>query len=315
VLTRHWLVDHLRLINITVEIAIDSYPVHLATLARLLLAHQWNVVFRLTGNRAGVAANARVQINAHPPLITGIVAVFLPQRLQGRMLFHLGYGTGVLPVVGDSQFAHEGSALHTPVILRIGQRVGTTSRGERHSATHVRLQMRSQRVRIESDAVPHPSGSGAAVSERCHNGVIGLAGDDPNAAKASLSDLAGAIAAVDVRLWGPVGSKVWSGAQAGMVKALSLASSGDGIGGIRVAFEPLSNTMAALARRMPPTGTRVYYRIRCPMAFDGRGAEWLQRDQDVRNPYFGASMFRCGSVEEVIGRGADDAPTPGEAPK
>ncbi|RJP25960.1 MAG: DUF3347 domain-containing protein [Candidatus Omnitrophota bacterium] len=35
----------------------------------------------------------------------------------------------------------------------------------------------------------------------------------------------------------------------------------------------------------------------CPMAFDNRGARWLQWDENVRNPYFGAVMLTCGAVE------------------
>ena len=33
----------------------------------------------------------------------------------------------------------------------------------------------------------------------------------------------------------------------------------------------------------------------CPMALDGRGADWIQQDADTANPYFGAQMPRCGS--------------------
>lgn len=36
-------------------------------------------------------------------------------------------------------------------------------------------------------------------------------------------------------------------------------------------------------------------RFNCPMAFDNRGADWLQRDSAVRNPYFGKVMLECGS--------------------
>jgi Cu(I)/Ag(I) efflux system membrane fusion protein len=32
------------------------------------------------------------------------------------------------------------------------------------------------------------------------------------------------------------------------------------------------------------------------MAFDGRGASWLQADEEIQNPYYGAAMLRCGSV-------------------
>ena len=41
------------------------------------------------------------------------------------------------------------------------------------------------------------------------------------------------------------------------------------------------------------------------MAFDNKGAGWLQSDKDVLNPYFGASMLRCGSVTETLFEGAD----------
>ena len=35
------------------------------------------------------------------------------------------------------------------------------------------------------------------------------------------------------------------------------------------------------------------------MAFDFRGASWLQEEGELANPYFGAEMLRCGSVERV----------------
>lgn len=35
-------------------------------------------------------------------------------------------------------------------------------------------------------------------------------------------------------------------------------------------------------------------RFYCPMAFDNRGAAWVQADDEIRNPYFGAAMLRCG---------------------
>ncbi len=43
------------------------------------------------------------------------------------------------------------------------------------------------------------------------------------------------------------------------------------------------------------------YLLHCPMAFDNKGAGWLQLDDQTLNPYFGAQMLQCGGVEEVIG--------------
>ncbi|HWB78479.1 MAG TPA: hypothetical protein VG755_26115 [Nannocystaceae bacterium] len=33
----------------------------------------------------------------------------------------------------------------------------------------------------------------------------------------------------------------------------------------------------------------------CPMAFDNKGALWVQPEGKIANPYFGASMLRCGN--------------------
>lgn len=38
----------------------------------------------------------------------------------------------------------------------------------------------------------------------------------------------------------------------------------------------------------------------CPMADSNEGAYWLSLDKSIRNPYFGASMLKCGEVKEVI---------------
>jgi hypothetical protein len=33
----------------------------------------------------------------------------------------------------------------------------------------------------------------------------------------------------------------------------------------------------------------------CPMAFEDKGALWVQAEGKIANPYFGASMLRCGN--------------------
>jgi Cu(I)/Ag(I) efflux system membrane fusion protein len=42
------------------------------------------------------------------------------------------------------------------------------------------------------------------------------------------------------------------------------------------------------------------YELYCPMAFGNQGATWLQSDPQVDNPYFGASMLRCGEVKRQL---------------
>ncbi len=42
------------------------------------------------------------------------------------------------------------------------------------------------------------------------------------------------------------------------------------------------------------------YKQFCPMAFDGAGGYWLSDSKEIRNPYFGKKMLKCGSVESVL---------------
>jgi RND family efflux transporter MFP subunit len=66
----------------------------------------------------------------------------------------------------------------------------------------------------------------------------------------------------------------------------------------REAFKPLSEAMVRLVESSPPSravGEAIFV-IRCPMV----DAHWLQRTPDVANPYYGAEMKDCGSVEKTI---------------
>ena len=42
------------------------------------------------------------------------------------------------------------------------------------------------------------------------------------------------------------------------------------------------------------------YHYHCPMYNENKGAMWLSEMKEVKNPYFGAEMPKCGTVEEVI---------------
>ena len=38
----------------------------------------------------------------------------------------------------------------------------------------------------------------------------------------------------------------------------------------------------------------------CPMANGNTGGSWLAASSEIRNPYFGDKMLKCGSIKEVI---------------
>lgn len=43
----------------------------------------------------------------------------------------------------------------------------------------------------------------------------------------------------------------------------------------------------------------VYYQF-CPMANNGKGANWLSKDNTIQNPYYGSQMLSCGKTVETI---------------
>lgn len=66
----------------------------------------------------------------------------------------------------------------------------------------------------------------------------------------------------------------------------------------RVHFMSLSKKMYELIKVAKPTET-VYYQF-CPMANDGKGANWLSKESGIKNPYYGSQMLTCGKTVETI---------------
>ena len=142
-----------------------------------------------------------------------------------------------------------------------------------------------------------------------------LAGDDAAGAAEGLKDLSAAVAKVDMSLLRGAAREAWTRHEAALTDILAKAADAADLQKLRELLAPLSDEMASLARRFPPDRKHAYFLLHCPMAFEGRGAVWLQDSQQVRNPYFGSGMLECGEVQEMI-RGEDTpAPAaPGSAP-
>ena len=63
-------------------------------------------------------------------------------------------------------------------------------------------------------------------------------------------------------------------------------------------FTTLSKEMYTLIK-VSKYQTPVYYQF-CPMANDGKGANWLSKENAVKNPYYGSMMMSCGKTVETI---------------
>ncbi|MBN2316407.1 MAG: efflux RND transporter periplasmic adaptor subunit [Sedimentisphaerales bacterium] len=127
-----------------------------------------------------------------------------------------------------------------------------------------------------------------------------LASDRKEDAAQAANEAQEILSKVDMGLLSKAAHEVWMGSDIRMNEALTNIKEAAQIEVMRQAFERFSNELIPVVKQYGIPGNRVLYRIHCPMAFNNKGADWLQRDEDIRNPYFGASMLKCGEVTEVI---------------
>jgi len=127
-----------------------------------------------------------------------------------------------------------------------------------------------------------------------------LAGDSEKDAPTSAKFALAALKAVDMTLLEGEAHMAWMKLSADLEASLSKIAEGAEIEPIRKEFALFSELMATGLKRFGPTTDHSLFQIRCPMAFDNRGAVWLQQDEEVNNPYFGSAMLRCGEIIDVI---------------
>lgn len=79
--------------------------------------------------------------------------------------------------------------------------------------------------------------------------------------------------------------------------ALSISKS-DNIDVQREAFSDL--TLAFISYVKANNVNAKLYVQYCPMAFNNTGASWVSLSSEIRNPYFGDKMLKCGRIEEEL---------------
>jgi hypothetical protein len=69
---------------------------------------------------------------------------------------------------------------------------------------------------------------------------------------------------------------------------------GTDLAGARKSFKRMSDGMIEYMRATPASQAgRVI--VHCPMAFSHQGAQWVQHEGKIANPYHGSEMLRCGN--------------------
>ncbi|MFC1585154.1 efflux RND transporter periplasmic adaptor subunit [Fibrobacterota bacterium] len=128
-----------------------------------------------------------------------------------------------------------------------------------------------------------------------------LAKDDMKSSRQALNKLKKATNAVNMKKAKGQAHESWMSTLNRLNKELEHVMHLGNISGIREAFRSVSNTLIDLEKNFGHAGGKKHFVAFCPMAFDNKGGSWLQTEETINNPYYGAAMLRCGEIKEEIG--------------
>jgi len=127
-----------------------------------------------------------------------------------------------------------------------------------------------------------------------------LANDDWDGAQTEAAATAEALSAVDMKLLEGESHILWMEHIPGITSAVKALTDAKSIESLRDALSPLSEALLSAVRAVGLDPDQRVYLVKCPMALEGAGARWLTDTNEVRNPYFGESMLRCGEILEQV---------------
>lgn len=121
---------------------------------------------------------------------------------------------------------------------------------------------------------------------------------DAATSSAKANELVKAIKAVEMTKLSTEEHTVWMKVMKELTANTEKIATSKDVAKQRETFALLSKNMYELAK-VSKQKIPVYYQ-HCPMYNNGKGANWLSKEEAVKNPYYGSKMLTCGSVQETI---------------
>ena len=123
-----------------------------------------------------------------------------------------------------------------------------------------------------------------------------LAGDDLVGARKAIAQAKTALGSVEMGLLSGAAHQEWMAQAMRLGEALAAMAGAEDIEEVRVPLADLSAALISVVERFGMDSELAAYRAHCPMALGNQGADWVQPGEEVRNPYYGASMLACGEI-------------------
>ncbi|MFO7670077.1 MAG: efflux RND transporter periplasmic adaptor subunit [Bacteroidales bacterium] len=126
-----------------------------------------------------------------------------------------------------------------------------------------------------------------------------LTNDDFEEAQKAATNMKSALDKISMSLFKGDAHNTWMDFQGSLSKSLEHVQHFTDLEQLRKTFQTVSATMIEMTNTFTPLGETIYVQ-HCPMADNNKGADWLSREKEIRNPYFGSSMLTCGEVTKEI---------------
>jgi len=273
---------------------------------------------------ADAAHEPPLVVPATAPLLTGKRAVVYV-RLEGRErpTFE-GREVKLGPRAGNWYIVHEGLAEGERVVVRGNFKLdselqirskpsmmspdgGASPPGHQHGGTPSEQGRARSRPTRDSDTAQRVA---APDTFRTELGALldaylalqaALAGDDEPGSKQAAETVFDAFADVGADALSEQARATWRELARPLLRAARDSAAAEDIEARRTAFEPLTRaTIDALERFGFTSADDTPGVFHCPMALEGAGADWIQLGDEALNPYYGASMLRCGSRTRAL---------------
>jgi Cu(I)/Ag(I) efflux system membrane fusion protein len=154
----------------------------------------------------------------------------------------------------------------------------------------------------------HPVKSGVSLAFQKQFGSVlaaytdlknALVASDATRVKTAVQPVRDALRKVDMKLLKGETHTQWMTQFKNLNSHLDMIAKAGSVEDQRKHFAALSETMHHSIQSFGTGGKEAYYQY-CPMAMGHQGAYWLSEAKEIKNPYFGDKMLRCGETKEVL---------------
>ncbi len=126
-----------------------------------------------------------------------------------------------------------------------------------------------------------------------------LVNDDFEGAQSHLSSFSDEVSMNEEMNHHPEHSEMHEAHHTSMLTAIQQASEAQNIDQLRASFDEITAELLKAVENQDFDKDKLYVQF-CPMASNGNGAKWLSKSEEIRNPYYGSKMEKCGSTVETI---------------